>query len=237
MGIIGVGQLGAHVADFTGDGGGWLLPAGVVVAGILLLGAHRLPGPIRLAGIVFVAAAALSLLSNNNAGRRDNDGRRGLFRPPTTSAPETFELGARTLHIRGGNGSVIVQRGDAALFNGHVVRMTDDEVRIEPESGNGTVVVRVPEGTALDIAIDNGSVTVLAPTNNADILTDNGSINVQVLDDPTIDAATDGEIVVDGQPEGDDYDHDGTGGEIEIDSDNGAVVISHVKAPEGAGRR
>jgi hypothetical protein len=238
FGLIGLVQLGARVGDVASDsGGGWLLPAGVVVAGILLLGAHRMPGPLRLAGLVFVAAAALSLLAN--AGDRNRDDNRGprVFSPPPTLSPQTFEIGERTVHIVGANGSVLVQEGDPKVISGRVVRTDAEEVRIEPRTANGSIVVSVPQGTRLDIRVDNGSVQVQSATNVADIATDNGAILLDVLDDPSIDAETsNGQIVVDNKAEGDDYEHDGEGGEVELDTDSGQIVVSH-RQPVGAGTR
>ena len=49
----------------------------------MLMGSHRLHGPLRLAGFIFVGAAALSLITNNH----DGPGRHKVI-PPVPPAPK-----------------------------------------------------------------------------------------------------------------------------------------------------
>ncbi len=115
LGLIGVGELGFHLTDLMEDGGtGWLLPAGVVVAGILLLGAHRLPGAIRLAGLVFVGAAALSLVTNDSRSS-DRRVRTVTTGRALTSSAALSDINGRTVWLTTGSGDVTVETGEVGV--------------------------------------------------------------------------------------------------------------------------
>jgi hypothetical protein len=242
IGLIAVGEFGLHINELV-NGGSWLVPAGVIVAGILLLGAHRLPGPLRLAGIVFVGAAALSLIANGNDRGPAHRGAIGAPRAPltaTTSAPRPFELGSHSVRIHVDNGSVLVTEGDPTVVVGTIDETNDKQVTIRPRVTNGAVVVAVPAGTHLDISSNNGSITVQVATADVVAHTDNGAITLTLSGHPTVDADTDsGRVTVDGRDEGHGYADPGTAGKVEAHSDNGQIVITHTKetAEVGAGQR
>lgn len=234
-GFIGMAELGAEVTEVAGSGDSWLLPAGVIVAGVLLLGAHRLPGPVRLGGLIFVGAAILSLLGNDDEPRRDIR----TQQPVTTQTLPLLELDGRRLRIEAGNGAVTVNQGETPrIIEGQRVNSADENlVVVRPRFGNGPVVVEVPPGTPLEIEGDNGPVTVLSPTSQADISLDDGPITIHVKGDPDIDAESDVIVTVDGRPEGDDYEHDGADdGEVELRNDNAPITITHTQPAQTGAR-
>lgn len=238
FGLIGLAQLGARVGDVaSAAGGGWLLPAGVVVSGILLLGAHRMPGPLRLAGLVFVAAAALSLLAN--VGDREGPRRERRTSPTPTSAlaMKTFDVDDREVWIDGEDNPIIVREGTGSVV-GASLDITGERVTINAD-GDEPVTVEVPRGTHLNIEIDDGPISVLVPT--ADVIAETGDgpiVLQQVTGDPTIEAECDNAfIIVDGKNEEASYAYAGTSGRIEARTDDGPITITHAPEPVGAGQR
>jgi hypothetical protein len=239
LAFIGLGQLGDKMSTLAaGWGAGWLVPAGVIVAGVLLIGAHRLPGPVRLAGFVFVIAAGLSFLSGG-----DKD--RGHL-PPAASPPpapstmvqqDTFEIGTREVWVTTSNGAVTVNDGDSVVRGGRAV-LSEGRVTIEPTSDNNPVTLSVPQGTTLHIQTGNGMISVDVPGAELDLETENGALDVTLTGDPTIVAATDnGSLVVDDKSFADDYRYRGDGALVTLRTNNGPITISHVSEPVAAGSR
>jgi len=106
----------------------------------------------------------------------------------------------------------------------------------------------VPEGTDLDLSTDRGLVTVehtggdvTVETDDgaviADLRTDEGSLAVttergmiQVKGDgqvrPSIDAESDdGTIIVDGRPQEESYEREGSGADLTLDSEDGQIIV------------
>lgn len=218
LAIIGVTQLGAHVTHAMTNSPGWIVPAAVVVAGVLLLGAHRLPGPLRIAGLVFVAVAVISLLAHNNDNNRAH--RQQLFVPkilPTvpSKSVDLPDLVGKTLWVNSVNGSIIVDFGDrptarVSTGEGH---MTDagDRVMLSSSDSNASWRITVPAGTSLHLTTVNGAITVSA-TNDETIAASstNGAVVAPGFDD---------------QPSGHLFTHTGPDGSVQLQSDNGAIVI------------
>jgi hypothetical protein len=238
IGLIGIGELGLHVNELANGGAGsWLLPAGVVVAGILLLGAHRMPGPLRLAGLVFVGAAALSLVTNQSP----DPGRRGPRSRVITTAPAANQalppLTDRTVSVDSANGPVIVEEGEGFVTGARIQDTDDDQVDLVPRTSNSPITLKVPAGTKLELHTTNGPITVRMPVSDLVASSENGVINVEVAGDTTIEATTrNGVINVDGRSEDGAYAHSGADpGHIELHTQNGAIVLVHAKV--GAGLR
>lgn len=229
LALIGVGQLGANVSRGLSGSPGWLLPAAVVVVGVLLLGAHRMPGPLRLAGLVFVGAAVLSLLAHSN----DGPGRKHLLAPPPviptvpSSSIDLPDLSGKTLWVETENGSITVDvgdRGSAAIGGGRATyRAEGNRVTLVSSNGNGSWRIVVPAGTSLHLRTENGAITLAA------------------TDDQAIAASSsNGAVVADGFGEtatGHTFSHPGQGSSVQIETENGAIVIHRAEAPAGTGTR
>jgi hypothetical protein len=183
LGLLGVFRLGLSADALAGGGGGWLLPAGVVVAGIMLLGAHRMPRPLRLAGLVFVIAAALSLLSHDNQNRVD--GRVGVLKAPQTTLPgkptALGDLTGQTLTVSTDNGAIRIDEGDGAATvtaGRAVLTRTADGVELRSSLGYGSWQISVPAGTKVVARSESGSITVNVADLDLDLETANGPISV-----------------------------------------------------------
>jgi hypothetical protein len=198
VGLIGVGQLGFHISDVANGGsGGWLLPAGVVVAGILLLGAHRLPGPIRLAGLVFVGAAGLSLATNSG----DHPQHRRVIPtvPSRTDERSLPKLGDRKLSVAIGSGTVHVVEGDQLTARGRHLGVSEsasavtvtaqqsadltltvpDATKLQIKTGSGDVDIDIVSA-ALDIQTGSGDITVTKPAGGLDLVTGEGDVEASL---------------------------------------------------------
>jgi hypothetical protein len=184
VGLIGLGELGFHATDLVNGGaGGWLLPAGVVVAGILLLGAHRMPGPLRLAGLVFVGAAALSLLTNagDNRGNR-NDRRLPIIPtlPSSQSGTRPLNIGERAVWVDTSSGQITVTESAAATVQGSVsVEDTGNILTIKPAKPSTDVRLAVPAGTKLHLVTTSGDIKVDVPV-QLDATTNSGKVTADV---------------------------------------------------------
>jgi putative adhesin len=239
LGLIGIGQLGFHASQAFGGSPGWIVPAAVVVAGGLLLGAHRMPGPLRIAALVFVVAAALSLVSHNN------DGHRGVLRgtrvlPTVPSANVDLpDLTGKTLYVSSDNGSVTVTQGSQAqarIGTGRVsTDVSDNRVTLSSDRDNAPWQIVVPPGTRLNLHTDNGPINVDVPDAAAlDLQTDNGSISVGIGGDPSIAASSSSGSVAasgfDGATSRHSFAYSGHDNRrVQLETDNGAIVIRHVE--------
>lgn len=235
IGLIGVGSLGLHVNELVNGGAGsWVLPAGVVVAGILLLGAHRMPGPLRLIGLVFVAATAMSLVTSQspNDGRRGERGDRGRVISTAPAASRALPvLLDKKVSITSNNGPIIVDAAEDGngTVSGASIKETEGGITLVPTNSNTPVTVKVPAGTRLKLTTTNGPITVRMPVADLDASSQNGPITVLVAGDATIEATTrNGAIDVDGRGEDGAYAHSGDDpGHIELHTVNGPIVLTH----------
>jgi hypothetical protein len=244
VGLIGVGELGFHLTDLMRGGtAGWLLPAGVVVAGVLLLGAHRLPGPLRLAGLVFVGAAALSLVTNSP----DNPRRRAPVTVTTGSAANTVGLGDivdRTVTFTGGSGDVSVEIGVGEASGAHLrVVESSSNVTITTDRPSEDIKLTVPEGTKLRLQTSSGDIDIGVATADAVVTTSSGDVNIAVAGNPTVTLATSS-----GDLENDGFEsdvsnshlfvHKGDGGQVVVTTSSGDVDLARqetdASAPVGA---
>ena len=243
LAFIGLAQLGDKASTLAaGWGAGWLVPAAVIVAGVLLLGAHRLPKPVRLAGFVFVIAAALSFLSGGDRDRprqatRDED----AALVPTTSGPRQASLpvlDGRTVFVETTNGSVTVTTSEAGegMVTGQDVHIQDGSERVTiTTKPNTPITVVLPIDAAIHIKAVNGPVILRGSVRSATIETTNGAVQLTVPRDTAIDAeSTSGVITVDNSNEGRAYADRGEegGGEVSITTTNGAIVVTHIKERE-----
>jgi hypothetical protein len=248
LALIGIGQLGAHVSALFNGSPGWIVPAGVVVAGVLLLGAHRLPGPVRLAGLVFVGAAVLSLLSHTNNDRtRVHGGEKVLPTVPASFVSLPEDIAGKTLWIETGNGAIVVERGDrpkATVGGGGTAIIDGDRITLEAARDNASWHIEVPAASKLHLRTENGSITVSDVVADLDAQTDNGALVVTVADDQLIAASSDNGSVSSGDLQGvvtrHSFVHVGTNGRVKLQTGNGAIVIRKGESaapPVGAGRR
>ena len=178
LGLIGVGQLGFHLTDIANGGsGGWLLPAGVVVAGILLLGAHRLPGPLRLAGLVFVGAAVLSLASHPGDSPRS---RRVIPTVPSRTDVESLpDIGDRTVYLDTGSGSITVVVGDKGSVRGRNLDVSSSDTKLNiAAQASSAVTLTVPDTTKLHLKAGSGDITVNVAAAALDVQTGSGDITI-----------------------------------------------------------
>jgi hypothetical protein len=247
LGLIAVGQFGLHADDVFNGSPGWVLPAGVVVAGVLLLGANRLPGPLRIVGFVFVGAAMLSLLGNNS-GTRTRVGRPRVLATVPATESSLDDLAGKTLVATTENGSIIVNPGDepAVTSTGGRVRVmtTGDVVTVDSTSDHAAFVITVPEGTELKLKTENGAITVNVLTEKLVAESENGAIVVRASKDQSIAATSrNGNVTAPGfdgsefLSSGGNFVHAGSDGSVVLRTDNGSItVIASQPEPVQAGK-
>jgi putative adhesin len=180
LALIGIGQLGFQLSTLSPGHASWLVPAGVVVAGIMLLGSHRVHGPLRIAGFVFVGAAALSLISGNH----DDHPKRVFFAPSTVpkKAVSTLPmpgLGDRELVIRDETGNVTVTVGDGRAIGRDLSLGPSGDRQVTLDSSpTDDLRVEVPAGTHLNITTLSGDVHIAVPNAVLTIDTQEGDVEV-----------------------------------------------------------
>jgi DUF4097 and DUF4098 domain-containing protein YvlB len=130
---------------------------------------------VRLAGLVFVGAAVLSLISNNNDGDRTS---RRTIATVVADKAELPAIGERTVYLETGRGDINVVSGENPFVSGTDLRVDPSADQIRVTSSRGDIELTVAEGTKLRLQTGRGDVTVAVATADLDINSGRGDLDV-----------------------------------------------------------